>query len=415
MDENKRNEIKKEDLVFGLDIGASKIDLFMGAIMEDSVSVLECGHLALPNADEMDSVVEVLQKVAHQLETLASVDVHDVYVGIAGKHVSSFNYKGLVTLPTGEVRSQDIEYVKNQASTIPETAGQIIHVFPGEYTLDDQPGIKNPKGLNGRRLGVEVQVVTSRPNAIQNLDKCVKSAGLHVVDFVLEPLAAAYSVLTDDERELGVALIDIGAGSADIAVFVGESVRYTASLDLAGNVITSDISKCLKVPISLSKAEEIKKKYGTCKISNLIEEETFPVPGVGDRGEVPCSRKLLARVISARVEEIFKLLAADLKKHKVDVLINGGIVLTGGCCALEGIDELADKVFGKPVRIGHPRGSRTGIQEAYSNPSNATGIGLLHYAARQQRENRKRETGKQISLSMKKGFQRIKNFVQTYF
>ena len=283
MDENKQNEIRKEDLIFGLDIGASKINLFMGAVTENSVRVLECGDLPLTNSDEMDSVIENLQKAARQLESLASVDVHDVYVGIAGKHVSSLHYKGLITLPTGEVRSQDIENVKNQASTIPESAGQIIHVFPGEYTLDDQAGIRNPKGLNGRRLGVDVQVVTSRPNAIQNLDKCVKSAGLHVMDFVLEPLAAAYAVLTDDERELGVALVDIGAGSADIAVFVGESVRYTASLDLAGNSITSDISKCLKVPISLSKAEEIKKKYGTCKISNLIEDETFPVPGVGRR------------------------------------------------------------------------------------------------------------------------------------
>ena len=414
MDENRQNEIRKEDLIFGLDIGASKINLFMGAVAEDSVRVLECGDLPLTNADEMDSVVENLQKAARQLESLASVDVHDVYVGIAGKHVNSLNYKGLITLPTGEVRSQDIESVKNQASTIPESAGQIIHVFPGEYTLDDQSGIRNPKGLNGRRLGVDVQVVTSRPNAIQNLEKCVKSAGLHVMDFVLEPLAAAYAVLTDDERELGVALIDIGAGSADVAVFVGESVRYTASVDLAGNTITSDITKCLQVPISLSKAEEIKKKYGTCKISNLIEDETFPVPGVGDRGMIQCSRKLLAKVISARMVEIFKILKADLEKHKMDSLLNGGIVLTGGCCALEGIDELADKVFGKPVRIGRPKGT-SGIQEAFRNPSYATGIGLLHYAARKQRENRKRETGKQISVSVKKGFQRFMDFIKTYF
>ena len=163
------------------------------------------------------------------------------------------------------------------------------------------------------------------------------------MEFVLEPLAAAYAVLTEDEKELGVALIDIGAGSADVAVFVGESVRYTVSLDIAGNSITSDISKCLKVPISLSKAEEIKKKYGTCKINNLIEDETFPVPGVGDRGDVQCSRKLLARVITARVAEIFKMLSDDLEKHKIDGLINGGIVLTGGCCALEGIDEVVQE------------------------------------------------------------------------
>ncbi len=414
MDENKQNEIRKEDLIFGLDIGSSKINLFMGAVTEDSVRVLECGDLPLSKADEMDSVVENLQKAARQLESLASVDVHDVYVGIAGSHIQSLLSKGLITLPAGEVRSQDIENVKNQASTIPESAGQIIHVFPGEYTLDDQTGIRNPKGMNGRRLGVDVQIVTSRTNAVQNLDKCVRNAGLHVVDFVLEPLAAAYAVLTEDERELGVALVDIGAGSADIAIFVGESVRYTTSLDMAGNYITSDISKSLSVPVSLSKSEEIKKKYGTCKISNLIEDDMFPVPGVGERGDVQCSKKFLAKVITARVAEIFKLLSEDLKNHKLDSLINGGIVLTGGCCNLEGIDEIASKCFGKPVRIGHPKGT-SGIQEAFRNPSYATGIGLLHYAARKQRSNKKRETGKQITVSVKKGFQRFKDILKTYF
>ena len=413
MDETK-NEIRKEDLIFGLDIGASKINLFVGVANGASVRVLECGDCPLANADEIDSVVETLKRAAQTLESTAGVDVHDVYVGIAGKHVSSLNYKGLITLPTGEVRSQDIETVKDQASTIPESAGQIIHVFPGEYTLDDQTGIRNPKGLNGRRLGVEVQVVTSRLNAIQNLDKCVRSAGLRTVEFVLEPLAAAYAVLTADEKELGVALVDIGAATSDVAVFLGESVRHTASLDLAGNSITSDISKCLRVPISLSKAEEIKKKYGTCKISNLIEDESFPVPGVGERGDVQCSRKLLAQVITARVVEIFKILKEDLEKHKVDGLINGGIVLTGGCCALDGIDEIAEKVFKKPVRIGYPRGT-SGIQEVFKRPSYATGIGLLHYAARQQSENRRHETGKQITVSVKKGLQWVKDIVRAYF
>ena len=412
MDEPK-NEIRKEDLIFGLDIGASKINLFAGVANGESVRVLECGDFPLTNADEFDHVVEMLKQAAQTVESITGVDVHDVYVGIAGMHVSAVNYKGLITLPTGEVRSQDIEMVKDQASTIPESAGQIIHVFPGEYTLDDQTGIRNPKGLNGRRLGVEVQVVTSPSNVILNLDKSVTRAGLHVEELVLEPLAAASAVLTDDERELGVALIDIGAGSSDIAVFVGESVRYTASLDIAGNKITSDISQCLRVPISLSKAEDIKKRYGTCRMSNLIEDETFPVPSVGDRGDVQCSRKLLAQVITARVFEIFKILKEDLEKQKMDSLLNGGIVLTGGCCALEGIDAVAEKVFGKSVRIGHPR-DVAGVQ-SYSNPSYATGIGLLLYAAKQRRREKRRETGKQISVSMKKSLQWFKDVLKTYF
>lgn len=414
MDENKQNIIKKDDYIFGLDIGTSKINLFVGAIEGNSVRVLECGDFPIQNPDAFDSVVETLGKAVHLLESSTSIDVHNVYVGIAGKHVLSFAYKGLITLPTSEVRDVDIESVVKQASTVPSSVGRIIHVFPGEFTLDEETGIKNPKGKTGCRLGVDVQVVTSRQNALMDITKCVESAGLTIADFVLEPLAAASAVLTEDERELGVALVDIGAGSADIAVFVGNSVRYTASLDLAGNVITSDISKCLKVPISISKAEEIKKKFGTCKISNLIENETFPVPAVGGRSDVQCSRKHLANVISARVDEIFRMLANDLKKRHMDTLINGGVVLTGGCCALEGIDSVAEKCFDKPVRIGYPSGM-SGIQDAFQKPSYATGIGLLYYAAKQQRENKKRETGTQISVSVKKGWRRFKDFVKTYF
>lgn len=413
MDERKQ-ETRKEDYIFGLDIGASKINLFVGISEGDSVRVVECGDFPLPNAEEYDQVVDTLQQAVQVIENSTRVDVKDVYVGIAGKHVLSFSYKGIVTLPTGEVREEDIENVKKQASTLPASAGEIIHVFPGEYTLDDEEHIRNPKGRSGRRLGVEVQLVTSRQNAMQNLAKCINRAGLNVAGFVLEPLAAACAVLTDDERELGVALVDVGAGSADIAVFLNDSVRYTASLDLAGNVITSDISKCLNVPISLGKAEEIKKKYGTCVLSNLIEDETFPVPAVGGRGDVPCSRKLLSNVITARVDEIFKLLAKDLKKHQLDGIINGGVVLTGGCCALDGIENIASKAFNQPVRIGCPKGM-SGIQEAFQKPSYATGIGLLHYANRQHREKKKSETGAQIAVSVKKGMKRLFDIVKTYF
>ena len=405
MDDDKQI-VKKEDYIFGLDIGASKVNLFVGISEGDSVRVVECGDFPLESSDEYDSVVETLQKAVHVLESSAGVDVRDVYVGIAGK--------GLVTLPTNEVREEDIVNVQRQASTLPDKAGEIIHIFPGEYTLDDRTGIRNPKGWSGRRLGVEVQVVTSRPNALQDIAKCVNRAGLNVAGFVLEPLAAASAVLSNDERELGVALIDIGAGSADVAVFVKDSVRYTASLDIAGNVITSDISKCLKVPVSLSKAEELKKKYGTCSLNNLIEDETFPVPGVGDRGEVLCSRKLLAQIITARVAEIFKLLAKDLEKHHLDTVIDGGIVLTGGCCNLAGIEEIATKVFKKPVHIGKPKGM-SGIQDAYQNPSYATGIGLLYYANKKHRERKQRDTDTQLLVTVKKGMQRLRDIIKTYF
>ena len=412
MDDNKQDK-RKDEYIFGLDIGESKINLFVGVSEGENVRVVECGDFPLKNADEFDSVVETLQQAVQVIENTTRVDVHDVYVGIAGKHVRSLDTQGIVTLPMGEVREEDIDNVTKQASTLPASAGEIIHIFPGEYNLDDEPHIRNPKGRSGRRLGVDVQVVTVKQNALQNLAKCVNRAGLNVAGFVLEPLAAASAVLTNDERELGVALVDIGAGTADIAVFVNESVRFTFSYEYAGNSITSDISRCLNVPIALSKAEEIKKKFGTCTISNLIEDETFPVPAVGNRGDVSCSRKLLAEIITARVGEIFFKLNEQLKIHQLDTIINGGIVLTGGCCALEGIEDVACKVFGKPTRIGRPKGM-SGIQEAYQNPSYATGIGLLYYANKQHREKKNRETGTQIAVSMKKGFQRVLEIIRTY-
>ena len=412
MDDNKQDK-RKDEYIFGLDIGESKINLFVGVSEGENVRVVECGDFPLKNADEFDSVVETLQQAVQVIENTTRVDVHDVYVGIAGKHVRSLDTQGIVTLPVGEVREEDIDNVTKQASTLPASAGEIIHIFPGEYSLDDEPHIRNPKGRSGRRLGVDVQVVTAKQNALQNLAKCVNRAGLNVAGFVLEPLAAASAVLTNDERELGVALVDIGAGTADLAVFVNDSVRFTTSVDYAGNVITSDISRCLNVPIALSKAEEVKKKFGTCTISNLIEDETFPVPAVGNRGDVSCSRKLLAEIITARVGEIFSMLNEQLKAHQLDTIINGGIVLTGGCCALEGIEDVACKVFGKPVRIGRPKGM-SGIQEAYQNPSYATGIGLLYYANKQHREKKNRETGTQIAVSMKKGFQRVLEIIRTY-
>ncbi|MBR4398120.1 MAG: cell division protein FtsA [Fibrobacter sp.] len=412
MDDNKQDK-RKDEYIFGLDIGESKINLFVGVSEGENVRVVECGDFPLKNADEFDSVVETLQQAVQVIENMTRVDVHDVYVGIAGKHVRSLDTQGIVTLPMGEVREEDIDNVTKQASTLPASAGEIIHIFPGEYNLDDEPHIRNPKGRSGRRLGVDVQVVTVKQNALQNLAKCVNRAGLNVAGFVLEPLAAASAVLTNDERELGVALVDIGAGTADIAVFVNESVRFTFSYEYAGNSITSDISRCLNVPIALSKAEEIKKKFGTCTISNLIEDDTFPVPAVGNRGDVSCSRKLLAEIITARVGEIFFKLNEQLKIHQLDTIINGGIVLTGGCCALEGIEDVACKVFGKPTRIGRPKGM-SGIQEAYQNPSYATGIGLLYYANKQHREKKNRETGTQIAVSMKKGFQRVLEIIRTY-
>ncbi|HHX14839.1 MAG TPA: cell division protein FtsA [Fibrobacter sp.] len=414
MDDKKKALMNKENIVVGLDIGSSKIAVFIGALEnQNQVRVLGFGvHELKKNAiTDLDTLIQSLGKAVKEAETMTGIDVKEVYVGVAGDYITCFKSKGGVTLDPSrnEVRDSHIAAVIKHASTLPSTAGEILHIFPGDYSLDEQKGIKNPIGMSGVRLDAEVQIVAAKPLHLQNVRKSVEKAGFEIAAMVLEPLASAYAILHDEERELGVAIIDIGAGSADLAVFFEDTVRYSVSLDLAGNIITSDIAKSFDTPISIARAEEMKKKHGIVSLSNILEDEIIGVPGIGDRGVVPCSRKRLAKVMHARTSEILMLIAENLRKRQLDKIIGAGIVLTGGTSAIEGIVELAEEIFKKPVRLGQPK-QCIGLGESLSKPSFSVGVGLLHYAAKTKQKN-KRETGPQVIVgSLKTGIHR---FIQT--
>ncbi len=417
MDEKNQNQIDKSRVVVGLDIGSSKIGVFIGMVEDDSqVRVLGYGVNELKKGaiNELESTVHSLETAVKQAETMTGIDVKDVYVGIAGSHIKSINCIGTVPLTRSgnEVTLADMHAVVEQASSIPLTADrEVIHVLQGDYSVDEQKCIKNPLGMSGVRLSTEIQMVTAQMGAIQNIRKSVERAGFSIASLVLEPLASACAILHDDERELGVAVIDIGAGSTDVAVFVGDTVRYTVSLDLAGNTVTNDIAYCFKTP--LDRAEEIKKKYGTCNISNLLDDETIPVPGVGGRGEKEVPRKLLAQIIYERMNEILTLVDKDLRKAKLEKVIGAGVVITGGASAVEGLVELAEKAFNMPVRRGVPKQS-VGLGESLAMPAYSTGVGLLCYAAKDKR-NTKRETGaNKIVGSVGNAISRFWNFIKNY-
>ncbi|MDR1759804.1 MAG: cell division protein FtsA [Fibrobacter sp.] len=379
------NQINKDRIVVGLDIGNSKIGVFIGQI-EDHEQVRVLGfasnELKKGEANELEAIVNCLELSIRQAENLTGIDVCDVYVGISGNHIRSIAGRGTVSLlrSGNEVTEQDIELAVEQAKSIQISADQeIIHCLVGNFTVDEQGGIKNPIGMSGMRLTAEVQLVTAKAGALANIRKSVERVGLHIVSMVLEPLASAFAILLEDEKELGVAVIDIGAESTDVIIFQGDVVCYTVSLNFAGNNVTNDIAIYFKTP--KDRAEEIKKKYGTVMFSNLLEEEMVPVPGVGGREETPHKREILARIINERMKEIFNLISEDIERKKLNKVIGAGFVLTGGGSSIEGLVELAEKVFNAPVRRGTPQKSM-GLGESIAMPSYSTGVGLLNYGAK---------------------------------
>lgn len=418
MEEKNLNQIDRSRVIVSLDVGSSKIGVFIGLIQDNGqVRVLGCGTNELKKGaiNELESTVRSIETAVQQAETMAGIDVKDVYVGIAGSHIRSASCKGTVLLNRSgnEVTEADMKAVVEQASSMLLPAdSEVIHVLQGDFSVDEQVGIKNPLGMSGVRLGTEVQMVTAQMGAIQNLRKSVERAGFSIASLVLEPLASACAILHDDERELGVAVIDIGAGSTDVAVFVGDTVRYTVSIDLAGNTVTNDIAYCFKTPID--RAEEIKKKYGTCRFSNLLKDEMIPVPGIGGREETQQPREVLAKIIYERMSEILGLVNKDLRKAHLDKIIGAGIVLTGGAVAIEGIEELASKAFeGMPVRCGAPKQS-VGLGETLAKPGYATGVGLLCYAARDRKRVPAKQGDGDFMGSARKVVARCWNVIKNY-
>jgi cell division protein FtsA len=372
------------NLLVGLDIGTSKVVAIVGEIKADgALEIIGIGShpsrgLKKGVVVNIESTVQSIQRAVEEAELMAGCEIHSVYAGIAGSHVRSLNSHGIVAIKDKEVLQGDVERVIDAAKAVAIPADQkILHVLPQEYIIDSQEGIRDPIGMSGVRLEAKVHIVTGADSAAQNIVKCVQRCGLAVDDIVLEQLASSYAVLTEDEKDLGVCVVDIGGGTTDIAVFGGGAIRHTAVIPIAGDQITNDIAVSMRTPTQY--AEDIKIKYA-CALSQLANpDETIEVPSVGDRPPRRLARQTLAEIVEPRYEELFGLIRDELRRAGLEEQVATGIVLTGGSAKMEGAIELAEEVFHMPVRLGVPQ-YVTGLSEVVSNPIHATGVGLLLYA-----------------------------------
>ena len=367
-----------------LDIGTSKVVCLVGDVgLDGTIDIVGIGShesrgLKRGVVVNIESTVHSIQRAVEEAELMAGCKIHSVTVGIAGSHISSMNSHGIVAVRDGEVMEHDLERVIDAARAVAIPADQkILHILPQEYVIDNQEGIREPLGMSGVRLEARVHLVTGAVNAVQNIEKCVQRCGLEVDNSVLEQLASSYSVLTEDEKELGVCMVDMGGGTTDIAIFTGGAIRHTVAIPIAGDQVTNDIAMALRTPTP--HAEDIKIKYA-CALAQLANaEDTIKVPSVGDRPARDLSRQALAEVVEPRYDELFTLVQAELRRSGFEDLVAAGIVLTGGTAKMEGAVELAEEIFHMPVRLAIPKGVR-GMEDILASPIYATGIGLLQYA-----------------------------------
>ncbi len=377
-------------MIVGLDIGTSKVVAIVGEIgPEGEIEVVGIGSHPSKGMKKgvvvnIESTVQSVQRAVEEAELMAGCQIHSVYVGIAGSHIRSLNSHGIVAIKDKEVYSHDLERVIDAAQAVAIPADQkILHILPQEYVIDNQEGIKEPLGMSGVRLEAKVHLVTCAANAAQNIEKCVRRCGLEVEEIILEQLASSYAVLTDDERELGVCLVDVGGGTTDIAIFTEGSIRHTGVIPIAGDQVTNDIAMALRTPTQ--HAEEIKIKYA-CALTQLAgADDTIKVPSVGERPPRDLSRQALAEVVEPRYDELFTLVQAELRRSGYEDLVPAGIVLTGGTSKMEGVVELAEEIFHMPVRVGYPQWVK-GLNDIVRNPIYATSVGLLQYGAEHQVE-----------------------------
>lgn len=383
--------VAEDGLLVGLDIGTTKICVVVARVTEGKINIVGIGSYPSTGLRKgvvvnMDSTVNSIKKAVEEAELMAGIKIDSCLVGIGGAHIKSFNSNGVVAIRDNEVRPDDVARAIDAAKAIAIPADrESIHVIPQEFIIDDQDGIKDPIGITGVRLEVKVHIVTGSVSSTQNIVKCCRLAGLNVDDIILGQLASSEATLTPEEKEIGVALVDIGGGTSDIAVFLNGSITYTSVLPYGGNNITNDIAIGLRTP--LEDAEKIKKKYG-CAFGNMIgANETIEVPSVGGRKPRTLSRKILADIIEPRVEEIASLIYQEIKKSGSERLLASGVVITGGCANLEGIPELAENIFNLPARRGYPIGLG-GLVDVVNNPIYATGVGLLVYGFKNAKTKR---------------------------
>jgi cell division protein FtsA len=400
----------ERDLLVGLDIGTSKVAAIVGEFnSSDEMEVIGIGVAPSKGLKKgvvvnLESTVNSIQRAVEEAELMAGCQIKKVFAGIAGSHIRSLNSHGIVAIKDKEVMQTDIDRVIDSARAVAIPADQkILHILPQEFVIDQQEGIKEPVGMSGIRLEAKVHMVTGSVSAAQNIIKCIRRCGLEVEDIVLEQLASCTSVLSEDEKDLGVCLIDIGGGTTDIAVFSDGAIKHTAVIPIAGDQVTNDIAVALRTPTK--NAEEIKIKHA-CALTQLADpQEMIDVPSIGDRDPRKISAQNLAEIIEPRYEELMLLVQAELRRSGYEDLIAAGLVLTGGSSKVKGLTELAEEIFHMPVRIGFPY-QMSGLTDVVKNPVFSTGVGLLMYGREHQGKTESlRDENQSIWARMKNWFQ----------
>jgi cell division protein FtsA len=378
---------KGGEILVGLDIGTTKICAIVGELTDEGIDIIGIGShpskgLRKGVVVNIETTVNSIQRAIDEAEAMAGTEITHVYTGIAGGHVKSFGGRGVVALKDREVREADVARVIEQAKTVNIPVDrEVIHVLPQEFIVDDQGGIREPLGMTGARLEAKVHIVTGAVASAQNIIKCANRAGLNVSDIVLQPLASSEAVLTEEEKELGVCLVDIGGGTTDIAIFQNGAIVHTAVIALGGHNLTNDIAVGLRTPVD--HAERLKQKFG-CALTAMVDKaDMIEVPSVGGREPRAMGRQILSEILEPRVEEIFQLVHHEVERNGFSELLTSGVVITGGSTLLPGMTELAEEIMGVPVRRGVPRGIG-GLVDVVKSPVYATGVGLVVYGARHQ-------------------------------
>ncbi|MFN0315544.1 MAG: cell division protein FtsA [Burkholderiales bacterium] len=407
---------ESKNLIVGLDVGTSKVVAMVAELKDDGgydvigFGVSHSRGLKKGVVVNIESTVTAIQRALEEAELMADCKIKEVYTGIAGSHIKSFNSHGMVAIKEREVSQFDVDRVVETAKAVNiPTDQQILHILTQEFIIDGQEDVREPLGMAGVRLEVKVHIVTGAVAAAQNIMKCVRRCGLEVEDLILQPLASAMAVLSEDEKDLGVCLVDIGGGTTDIAVFTQGAIRHTAVIPIAGDQITSDIAMALRTPTK--EAEEIKQRHG-CALREMANSgEMVEVPSVGDRGSRQLSRQTLAEVIEPRVEELYSLVQAELRRSGFEELLSSGIVLTGGSAAMQGMVELGEEIFHMPVRMARPN-YQGGLAEVVRNPRYSTVVGLLLSGLAQ---HRRQQLVRMHAASFRHVFDRMRTWFQGNF
>ena len=402
------------EIIVGLDVGTTKICAVVGEVSGNDIHIIGIGThpsigLRKGVVVNIESTVESIKKAVEEAELMAGCEISSVYVGIAGGHITGFNSRGIVAIKGPEVSQNDVERVIDAARAVAIPMDrEVIHVLPQEFIVDEQDGIQNPVGMAGVRLEAKIHIVTGAVTSAHNIVKCANRSGLDVCDIVLESLASGEAVLTKEERELGTALLDLGGGTTDLAIFSGKNIKHTFVLSLGGNNLTNDIAVGLRTP--LAEAERIKTKYGTCLSQNISPDETIEVPGMGGREPRLLQRQILGEILEPRMEEIFTLIKREIYRAGMENVITSGVVVTGGSSLLDGVPEIAESIFNLPTRLGKPLGI-SGLTDVVNNPMYATGVGLVLFGAKNQTDKKFRirdaNIFNRIMTQMKKWFKDI--------